>query len=337
MLEASIVVIGDEILGGFVQDTNSGWAAARLQTLGVPLTRVVTVPDSYEAIGEALQTELARSRPRVIVTSGGIGSTPDDLTYEAVAASLDRDLVAHPVLSGRIDGALDWTRQQGIDVTDEFAWHMMRMARIPAGGRLLHEGGWAPGIGLDVDGGVDEGGASIVILPGVPSQFRRSSAPRSSRSSSTGATSRLAVSEITHGFPESALNLCFARVIDDHPDVKLGSYPGVPMMVRLIGPRKAVDAAAADVRAALSRWRSPRRAPGWPPRGPNGWVAPTRSPDDPPAHVRARAPRRRVVEGGGDRRPLRRRGRRGDARDLHPRRGRRGAEPVVRPGAAGGA
>lgn len=251
MLEASIVVIGDEILGGFVQDTNSGWAAARLQAHGVPLTRIHTVPDDHAAIDDALQTELRRSRPRLIVTSGGIGSTPDDLTYEAVAASLDRDLVEDPTLAERIHGALDWTRQQGLEVTDEFAWHMLRMARIPAGGQLLHEGTWAPGIGLEVDGGIDEGGATIVILPGVPSQFRGIFRHGIEPIMLDGRNEVPAVSEITHGFPESALNLCFTRLQDDHPTVKIGSYPGVPMMVRLIGPRKAVDAATAQVRSYL--------------------------------------------------------------------------------------
>ncbi len=86
MLEASVVVIGDEILSGYVHDANSGWLAERLRVHGVPLTRVSVVPDEHEAIDEALQAELARSRPRLIITSGGIGSTPDDLTYEAVAA-----------------------------------------------------------------------------------------------------------------------------------------------------------------------------------------------------------------------------------------------------------
>ena len=89
-LRASIVVIGDEILGGFVHDTNSHWLAGQLQTHGIPLDRVQTVPDTMAAIDEGLRMELGRSRPRLILTSGGIGSTPDDLTMEAVAATLGR-------------------------------------------------------------------------------------------------------------------------------------------------------------------------------------------------------------------------------------------------------
>jgi molybdenum cofactor synthesis domain-containing protein len=251
MLEASIVVIGDEILGGFVQDTNSGWMAARFQRHGVPLSRITTVPDDLDDIGTAIRAELDRSRPRVIVTSGGIGSTPDDLTYEAVAASLGRGLVEDETMAGRIEGALAWTAQQGIDVTDEFAWHMLRMARIPEGGRLLRHAGWAPGVAIDVDGGSPGGGATIVVLPGVPAQLRAIFAEAVEPELVAGRNPTPEVQEITHGFPESALNLCFVRVGESHPDVKIGSYPGVPMLVRLSGPKASVDTAADEVRTYL--------------------------------------------------------------------------------------
>ena len=245
MLEASIVVIGDEILGGFVQDTNSGWLAERLRLHGVALSWLHTVPDSFAAIDEALSTELARSRPRLVITTGGIGSTPDDVTYEAIAASLDRELVVSPVISERIHAALDWTREQGVEVDGEFTRHMMRMARIPQGATLLREHrGWAPGVRIDVDGGVDEdAGATIVVLPGVPSQLRSIVRDAVEPDLLVGRNEARAVAEITHSFPESALNLCFAKVLDRWPDVKLGSYPGLPMLVRLMGPADEVERA----------------------------------------------------------------------------------------------
>lgn len=243
MLHASVIVIGDEILGGFVHDTNSHWLAARLREHAVELTRVQTVPDEPAAIDEALQTELGRARPRVVITTGGIGSTPDDLTYEAIAASLGRPLVEDPTMLGRIDRALEWTAAQGIDVTDEFAWHMRRMARVPAGAELIEHPGWAPGLRLDLDGGSDDGGVTLVVLPGVPSQVREIVTTAVEPALLAGRNAAQQVRELTHGFPESALNLCFARIMTEHPDVKVGSYPGVPMTVRLSGPPAAVDAA----------------------------------------------------------------------------------------------
>lgn len=249
MLAASIVVIGDEILGGFVQDTNSHWLAGVLQQHGVPLDRIVTVPDEMAAIDEALQGELSRPRPRVIVTTGGIGSTPDDITYEAVAASLGRDLVSDPTLSARIDGALEWTAGHGIEVDAEFADHLHRMGRVPEGARLIDHPGWAPGLRLDLDGGSDDGGVTVLILPGVPSQVRAIVTQAVGPTLLAGRNPATAVRELTHRFPESVLNPCLARLIADHAAVKVGSYPGAPMIVRLSGPPDAVDAAYEDLEA----------------------------------------------------------------------------------------
>lgn len=253
MLRCSALVIGDEILGGFVQDTNSAFLAACVRDHGVPLDRVVTVPDDMAAIDEALTTELARGGPRVIVTSGGIGSTPDDITFEAVAAALGQGLVENPVIAERISGALAWQAGLGMDVTDEYRWHMMRMARIPAGGRLIDEDrGWIPGIVVDVQGGSDDGGASIAILPGVPSEYRRLLNDVITPRLLAGHNPTPAVVEIEHGLPESSLNLLFARLTREHPDVKLGSYPGNPMLIRLSGVPDVVEPAAALVRMGLA-------------------------------------------------------------------------------------
>lgn len=249
-----MVVIGDEILGGYVADANSPWFAERLRGHGVPLTRVQVVPDEVADIDEALQAELARSRPRLIVTSGGIGSTLDDLTYEAVAASLGRELVEEPRIAARIEAALRWTADQGVEVTDAFAWHLKRMARIPEGNRLLStESGWAPGVAVDVDGGSDvAGGATVVILPGVPSEFRRLVEHTVEPQLLAGRRDVPAVVEIEHGLPESALNLTFGALVERWPDVKLGSYPGAPMLIRLSGDPESVAAAEWFVRDELA-------------------------------------------------------------------------------------
>ncbi|MFN2556991.1 MAG: competence/damage-inducible protein A [Nitriliruptorales bacterium] len=248
-LAASIIVIGDEILGGFVQDTNSGWLASRLQAHGIPLTRVVTVPDDAAEIDDALQTELARTRPRLVVTTGGIGSTLDDLTYEAIAASLGRPLVVATEIAARIEGAVEWTRQLGLEVDEDFVDHMMRMARIPAGSQLLRRSsGWAPGVRLDFDGGMDDiGGATVLILPGVPSELRAIVTRVVEPDILTGRGQPQTVSELVHDFPESVLNSCFARLAARYPSLKIGSYPGMPMRVRLRGRSEQVVSAFAEL------------------------------------------------------------------------------------------
>jgi molybdenum cofactor synthesis domain-containing protein len=255
VLAASMLVIGDEILGGFVTDTNSPWLADRLRPLGVALERIHVVPDEADAIAEALHAELGRARPRVIITSGGIGSTPDDITYEAVASALGRELVEDTTLAAAMRGIVERTRSRGFPVSEAFVDHVMRMARIPAGSRLMsREGGWTPAVCVDVDGGSDAEdarGVTVVVLPGVPSEFRALLGDAVEPALLAGRNPVAHVVEITHAFSESLLNETFVAMQARHPEVKLGSYPGRPMIVRLTGPHDEVEAAAVLVRAAL--------------------------------------------------------------------------------------
>ncbi len=252
-LSASVVVIGDEILGGFVQDTNSHWLAQQLQAHGIPLDRVQTVPDTLEGIDEALRMELDRARPRLLLTTGGIGSTPDDLTMEAVAATLGRDLVVNAEIDRRITRALEWTALQGMPVTDEHERAMRRMAKVPDGTYLLEGAkGVAPGVAVDVDGGLQSGGVTVVILPGIPNEMRRIYTGGIEPTLLVGHGRPQHVWETTHAYPESSLNPVFARLVADFPDVHLGSYPGRECIIRLKGERERVEAARDVVQGYLA-------------------------------------------------------------------------------------
>lgn len=253
-LRSSIVVIGDEILAGYVADTNSGWLAARLRGHGVPLDRIITVPDSVDAIVAHLREELARSRPRLVLTSGGIGSTPDDLTMEAVAAQRGVGLVIHPQLDEMISGALDRAAASGDHADDARQAAVRSMARVPDGARLLTGvDGTAPGVAVDVDGGVDAGEATIVVLPGVPGQLRRITLHSVEPALIAGRGEPQHAVELTHPYPESVLSPLLTALTGEFPDVHVGSYPGRDCLVRLTGPEPRVEAAAERVRAELAR------------------------------------------------------------------------------------
>lgn len=248
-----MLVIGDELLDGWVTDANSPWLARRLREHGVPLERVHVVGDDAGAIDEALRAELRRQRPRVVFTSGGVGSTPDDITFEAVAASLGREVVTHPELADRMSVIADRTREAGVETDGTFMHHLMRMARVPDGARLLSDpAAWAPAIAIDVDGGTeDPSGATVVILPGVPAAFRELVDAAVAPAMLEGRNEPPTVAEVTHDLPESVLNAVFVEVMRQHPRVKLGSYPGQPMLVRLTGPSTEVAAAAERIRAGI--------------------------------------------------------------------------------------
>ena len=244
-VRVSIIVIGDEILGGFVQDTNSAWLAQQLQSLGHPLDRVSTVPDSFAAIDEAIGLELQRERPRLIMTSGGIGSTPDDVTFEAVARHLGLGLVLEPTINERISAALSWTSDQGMDVTEDHERSMRKMARVPESAYLLPGApGFVPGVAIDVDGGcAADDGATIVIMPGIPGQLQRIFSDGVEPTLLAGRGRPQHVAEVRHPYPESTLNPVLDQIVAEYPDVHLGSYPGDECIIRLKGDKDRVEAA----------------------------------------------------------------------------------------------
>jgi molybdopterin-biosynthesis enzyme MoeA-like protein len=141
-----------------------------------------------------------------------------------------------------------------------FIDQVLRMARIPAGSRLMaREGGWTPAVCVDVDGGADAsdgGGATVVILPGVPSEFRALLGDAVEPALLAGHNPVPHVVELTHRFPESLLNEAFLALGVRFPGVKLGSYPGRPMIVRLTGVQQDVEGAATLVRDALAAFET---------------------------------------------------------------------------------
>jgi molybdenum cofactor synthesis domain-containing protein len=251
-VHASIVVIGDEIIEGFVRDTNSGWLAQRLHALGITLDRIVVVPDEIDAIVEALRTESARPRPRMIFTSGGIGTTPDDRTMAAVAAYLDVDLVGEPTLLRMVDGIVARLTERGHDVDAAQRAAMGRHARVPRGARALMgpEAG-APGVHVDLDGGADaERGAVVIVLPGVPGQFR-DLVEQLEPAFLAGRGVPHHMVELRHPYPESSLTPALEALEQQMPDVRIGSYPGAECLLRVQGPPDAVRRAVAELERVL--------------------------------------------------------------------------------------
>ncbi len=84
---AEMLAVGAELLAGETRDTNSGDIAAELTALGVEVRRMSQLPDELAVVATAVREALARVD--LVITSGGLGPTPDDLTREAIAAALD--------------------------------------------------------------------------------------------------------------------------------------------------------------------------------------------------------------------------------------------------------
>lgn len=251
-MRASIVVIGDEILEGFVRDSNSGWLAERLRTHAITLDRVVVVPDEIDAIVEALGTELSRPRPRLVFTSGGVGTTPDDRTMAAVAAFLGVDLVNEPTLMRMVDGIIARLSERGHRIDGAQRAALSKLARVPRGARsLVGTDAGGPVVGVDVDGGIEsDGGAVVIVLPGVPQQFR-DLIGRLEPTFLAGGDMPPHVVELRHPYPESTLTPTLEALEHQMPNVRIGSYPGAECLLRVQGRPDDVERAVAELERVL--------------------------------------------------------------------------------------
>jgi nicotinamide-nucleotide amidase len=163
-MTATLLTVGDELLVGQVIDTNATWLGEQLSTIGVRVRRIVSVGDDAGDIIAALALGLRDSD--VVICTGGLGPTHDDITKRAIADALGRELHRQPALLARLD-AFYASRGRSTPPASGV------MADVPAGFEVLENTvGTAPGLWFDgpVDG--HEGSRVVVILPGVPYEMR---------------------------------------------------------------------------------------------------------------------------------------------------------------------
>ena len=161
-MHAEVIAIGDELTSGQRLDTNSRWMAAELGVLGVPTTFHTTVPDTLEAGIAAFR--LAAARAPLVVVTGGLGPTADDLTRDVLAAVAGVPLD----LSGDALAAVEARfSRRGMPMPES----NRRQALFPRGSRIIpNPEGTAPGIDIDLsDGG---GSCRVFALPGVPAEMK---------------------------------------------------------------------------------------------------------------------------------------------------------------------
>jgi molybdenum cofactor synthesis domain-containing protein len=233
---AAVLVIGDEILSGRTQDTNTNTIARFLAALGIDLMEARVVSDDHGRIVEAL--DALRSRWDYVFTTGGIGPTHDDITADAVAALFGVALPEHP------EALAILSRRYG----DEFNAARRRMARIPEGGVLIANPVTdAPGFQI----------GNVFVMAGVPKIMQamlEDVAPRLR----TGAIVHVHTLKVT-GVGEGAVADVLRAAANQRRDLSLGSYPfghggsgeiGTQLVIR---GRDAdqVDAAAHDLVAEL--------------------------------------------------------------------------------------
>ncbi|XP_017579966.1 FAD synthase [Pygocentrus nattereri] len=156
---AAILIIGDEILKGHTTDTNSAFLCQGLRKLGVAVQRITVVPDVREVIAE----EVARLSPSVthLITSGGIGPTHDDVTFESVAMAFGEGLRAHPELTRLLEVYFGEVDPKSATI---------KLAMVPESAKLNH--GTDPKTGQQLRYPLVSV-RNVYIFPGIPSLLER--------------------------------------------------------------------------------------------------------------------------------------------------------------------
>ena len=166
-VRAGIVVTGTEVLSAIIPDRNGPWLSERLRERGVELAHIVVVADRPDDVRAALEF-LAGEGVDLILTTGGLGPTADDLTAEVVGAFAGLEMVLDPALEERILAILRRNRARWRSYSEEaMRAGNRKQAVIPRGATILEPVGTAPG--LVVEG---EGRPLVVVLPGPPGELR---------------------------------------------------------------------------------------------------------------------------------------------------------------------
>ena len=165
-MDVEVLVIGNEILIGKTQDSNSHWMVKRLTRYGHHVKRITTIEDSLKAISDTLR-EILNRNPDMIITSGGLGPTFDDMTLEGIAKGLNRKLELNEHAFNSIKKAYNHAYKRGILKLEGMTKERRKMAFLPEGSLPLpNTVGTAPGVKIK------EKTTEIYILPGVPTEMK---------------------------------------------------------------------------------------------------------------------------------------------------------------------
>lgn len=238
---AALVVVGDEILSGEVEDRNAPFLTRRLWELGIRVDRIVVLPDARETLAAEIAAA-ARDHDYVLVT-GGMGPTHDDVTRQAIADALDRPLETHAEARDLLDD----------DYGDRLTPAEASMAELPGGARVLR-GRQRLAFAFRVE--------NVFAFPGVPVLLEDIfEVAAEELLSSPFHKETLWVLGKEGDFSEA-----LGRIQADHPEVGIGSYPvfldgryRCKVVLRARDP-DALEAARAAIAEALTLDTPPDRA-----------------------------------------------------------------------------
>lgn len=244
MKRLGCLVIADEVLGGHVHESNSHWLAQQVKPLGIKLARVEIVSDDLPDIVASVRRFVHDLDLDYVVTSGGLGPTPDDRTMQGIAQAIGRPLALREEHRTWMQERCRKGFELGYFQTPEPNEGMLKMCWLPEGAEAMpNEYGTA--LGAIVQAGPRP--TTLFTLPGVPREFYRMF--------DDGVRPRLAHGEPIHTeelvlyAEESRFFPTLARLEQEFPDVVLGSYPEKGhIIIRATGPQARAEQLIAKMR-----------------------------------------------------------------------------------------
>jgi len=234
---AAVIVVGDEILKGQTRDTNTHFLAGGLRELGIRLERVSVIPDQVDTIAQEVRA--FSERYDVVLTSGGIGPTHDDVTFEGVARAFGDTTAHHPLI---VDLCKTWFKKE--DLEDP----CFKLALIPTQSKLnfgvdkaTGKKTWYPLVSVK----------NVFLFPGIPDLLRKAFTNLGPDLLGTGV--RRTTEEVYLAQDEVSITAQLNQLVAAHPEVQFGSYPswlGQHYRTKVTmeaATREQVDSALADI------------------------------------------------------------------------------------------
>lgn len=248
------LVIADEILGGHVHESNSHWLSKQAKPLGLKFARVEVCSDDLPDIVATVRRFVHDLDLDYVVTSGGLGPTPDDRTMEGLAKAVGKPLVAKPE-------HVAWMRERcaighrlGYFDSPEPNAGLLKMCKLPEGAEAMpNELGTA--LGAIVTAGPKP--TTLFTLPGVPREFYRMFDQSVRPHLASG--SPIHTEELVLYTEESRLFPVLERLEKAYPAIVLGSYPERGRIrIRATGEHAAARQLIAEMRDAASKYLEPQ-------------------------------------------------------------------------------
>lgn len=258
-ITAHVICIGNEIMLGHINNTNARYTSENLSSIGIRTTRQISIPDDPDVIISSIRNSLRSAN--IVITSGGLGPTVDDVTLDSISKALNRRLVFNNKVANHIR---DHFKRRGLKMPK----NNLRQALVPEGAKfILNDIGSAPGLIADRDETsirdelVEVSPRSVLIaLPGVPFElypmFEKTVIPYLKKRFNPDNIIKSRVIKIT-GLAESKVNEKIEDILKISGNVQMGIYPHPEeITVKITVTEKSKKKAAAIIRKIEKRIRS---------------------------------------------------------------------------------